>query len=88
MKWIKISENSGLKHPHTYMNDHSVFVVRCGSETQQKQWTKKLNGPRDELKHKQNIEHDLNIIGMIKCKEELNSPNRKWRKLKEANNKC
>jgi len=59
------------------MNDHSVFVVRCGSKTQKKQAKMKLNGGNDELKHKQNIEHDLNITGMIKWKKELNSPNRK-----------
>ena len=35
-----------------------------------------LNGGRDELKHKQSIEHDLNITEMIKCKEGLNSPNK------------
>jgi len=35
-----------------------------------------LNGGKDELKHKQSIEHDLNIIEMIKCKEGLNSPNK------------
>ena len=35
-----------------------------------------LNGGKDELKHKQSIEHDINISGMIKCKEELNSPNK------------
>jgi len=35
-----------------------------------------LNGGKEELKHKQSIEHDLNITGMIKCKERLNSPNK------------
>jgi len=30
-----------------------------------------LNGGKDELKHKQSIEHDLNITRMIKCKEGL-----------------
>jgi len=37
---------------------------------------RKLNGGNVELKHKQSIEHDLNITGMIKCKEKLNSPNK------------
>jgi len=36
----------------------------------------KLNGGKEELRHKQSIEHDLNIIGMIKWKEGLNSPNK------------
>jgi len=72
----KNSKNSGLKHPHTYMNDHSVFVVRCGSETQPNQAARKLNGGNVELKHKQSIEHDLNITRMIKCKEKLNSSNK------------
>jgi len=58
VKWMKNCENAGLKHPHAYMSVHSVFVVRCGSETQQKQWGTKLNGGKDELKHKQSIEHD------------------------------
>jgi len=35
-----------------------------------------LNCGKEELKHKQSIEHDLNIDGMIKCKEGLNSPNK------------
>jgi len=35
-----------------------------------------LNGGKNELKHKQSIEHDSNINGMIKCKEGLNSPNK------------
>ena len=87
VKWMKNSENLGLKHPHAYMNVHSIFVVRCGAETHQKQATMKLNGGNDELKHKQNIERDLYISGMRKWKEELNSPNRKWRKLKEAKKK-
>jgi len=41
---MKNSENSGLKHPHTSMKDHSVFVVRCGSKTQPNQVARKLNG--------------------------------------------
>jgi len=57
------------------MNDHSVFVVRCGSKAQQNQATRKLNSGNDKLKHKQSIEHDLNITEMIKCKE-LNSTNK------------
>jgi len=36
----------------------------------------KLNGGKEELKHKQNTEHDLNITGMIKYKEGLNSTNK------------
>ena len=73
---MKNNEDSGLKHPHTSLKDHSVLAVRCGSETQSIQYAMQLNGGKDELKHKQSIEHDINISGMIKCKEELNSPNK------------
>ena len=34
LKWMKNSEDSGLKHPHTSLKDHSVLAVRCGAETQ------------------------------------------------------
>jgi len=47
----------------------------------------KLNGGKEELKHKQSIEHDLNITGMIKCKEGLNSPNKNAENSR-TKNKC
>ena len=34
VKWMKNSEDSSLKHPHTSLKDHSVLAVRCGAETQ------------------------------------------------------
>jgi len=51
------------------MKDHSVSLVRCGLETQPNQAARNLNGGNVKLKQKQSIEHDLNITGMIKCKE-------------------
>jgi len=47
---MKNSENSGLKHPHTTMKDHSVFVVRCGSKNQPKKTVRNLNSGNFELK--------------------------------------
>ena len=44
VKWMKNIENPGLKHPHTSMKDHGVFVVRCSSKTQPNQVARKLNG--------------------------------------------